>query len=142
MYEIKEYNKVHEEEVKKLWVDVCVEEYGFEIWRDAMNKVIEDEYEKILIAMHDGKVIGTIAYQHFDDSIAEIKRVYVYKEHRGNLVAKDLLDIMMDVIKEKDYKKVLIETWEQFASAIRFYMKHGFELKEQEDQKYIFLKDI
>lgn len=142
MYKIIEYSKVHEEEVRKLWVDVCVEEYGFEIWRDAMNKVIEDEYEKILLAVHDGKVIGTIAYQHFNNSVAEIKRVYVYKEHRGNLVAKDLLNIMMDIIKEKEYKQVLIETWEQFASAIRFYMKNGFELKEQEDKKYIFLKDI
>ena len=45
MYELVEYNKKYEEQLIKLWVDVCVEEFGFEEWRDGMSKVEEELYE-------------------------------------------------------------------------------------------------
>ena len=93
MYELLEYNKKYEDQLIKLWVDVCVEEFGFEEWRDGMSKVEEELYEKIWIAVIDNKVVGSIAYIDKGDNIAEIKRVYVYAEHRGTGISQQFMEM-------------------------------------------------
>lgn len=142
MYELVEYNKKYEDQLIKLWVDVCVEEFGFEEWRDGMSKVEEELYEKIWIAVIDNKVVGSIAYIDKGDSIAEIKRVYVYAEHRGTGISQQFMDVLIDELEEKGYEKVVLETWSKFNRGINFYTKNKFQLVEQDGECYKYERDL
>lgn len=142
MYELREYNENDKEQITKLWVNVCVEEHGFEDWIEGMGILDEEEFEKIFVAVLKNRVIGTIAYKKVDNITAELKRVYIYPEHRGKGIAKNLYNMILDEIKEKGYKKIIIETFEKFQSGINFYYKNNFKLKFKENDRYIFSLDI
>ena len=88
MYKIREYSEKDKSQLIELWINVAVEEHEFKEWRDEISELNENEYEKILVATFEDKIIGSIAYKKIDDNIAELKRVYVYKEHRGSGIAK------------------------------------------------------
>ena len=83
-----------------------------------------------------------MAYKKFDDETAELKRVYLYKEYRGKGIAKQLYDMLLEIIKENNYKKLLVETWENFQSGKNFYVKNGFELILQDNKRYVYTLDI
>ncbi len=146
MYEIREYKKDDKEQVIKLWVDVAVEEYGYKDWEEEIKILDENEYEKILVALSEGKIIGSMAYKKAEKDIAELKRVYLYKEFRGMGIAKQLYNKVMDIIKQEGYKKIMVETWEKLPSGINFYIKNDFKLitKEDrgEDKRYVFMLNI
>ena len=46
--------------------------------------------------------------------------------------------MIIDIIKENKYKRILVETWENFQSGINFYYKNNFELKLKEDERHVF----
>lgn len=142
MYELREYNVNDKEQITKLWVDVCVKEHGFEEWAEEIGVLNEEEYEKILVAVYDNKVIGTMAYKKINEEEVELKRVYIYPEHRGNGLAKKLLDTMVVIIKENKYKRIFIETWEDFKSGRRFYEKNNFVIKNIQGQIYNYTLEL
>lgn len=142
MYELREYDIRDKEQVIKLWLDVSIKEHEFKEWEEEISKLDEAEYEKILVAVCNGEVIGTMAYKKINEETAEIKRVYIYPEHRGNGIAKKMLDAILDMIKANKYKKVIIETWENFISGRRFYEKNNFVLENVQGEVYNFVLDI
>lgn len=142
MYEIREYDIKDKEELIKLWLDVCVKEHGFIEWEEDIKQLNEQDYEVILVALYNGKVIGSIAYEEVNHEVAELRRVYVYQEHRGKGISKKLYDSIVNIIKENNYKKILVRTMEGFASGLRFYYKNNFELKEAEGESRTLSLDI
>lgn len=142
VYDLVEYEKKYEEEVIKLWQEVCVEEFEFEIWKEAMSNVEEEMYEKVLLAIVDDKVIATMAYKDIGDNVAEIKRVYMYPEYRGKGISQAMLDeVLLDSIK-KGYRKLFIETWAKFARGIGFYEKNDFILKETDGECFRYEREL
>jgi len=142
MYEIREYNEMYREQVIELWREICVNEHEFIEWEEELKNLVVDEYNEILVAISEGKVIGTIAYRQIDEKTVELKRVYVRKEHRGSGLAKNLLDEIIDRIKEKQYKNILIETWEKFVAGRRFYEKNNFVLQQIDNQRYNYILEL
>lgn len=142
MYQIMDYDKKYEEQLIKLWVDVCVEEYGFEEWREGMSIVEEEIYEKIMIAVSNGQVVGSMAYMNKGDNVAEIKRVYIYSQFRGCGLAQKMLDLIVDEIENKKYEKIFIETWSKFSRGVNFYTKNNFLLKEKIGDCYRYEKEL
>lgn len=142
MYEIREYNEKDKEEVIKLWIDVAVGEHNFEEWKEDMALLDETEYEKILVAVIDNKIIGTIAYKKIDNEIAELKRVYLYPNYRGQGIATKLYNEILNIIKQNKHKKILVETWEQFESGRKFYEKNNFILQNIQGEVYNYILDL
>lgn len=142
MYEIREYNEKDKDQVIKLWVDVCVEEHGFYEWKKDLLSFHEADYEKILVAVFENKVIGTMAYKKINNEIAELKRVYIYPNYRGQGISKKLYNAILDIIKENKYKKILVETWEQFESGRKFYEKNNFILQNVQGKVHNYILDL
>ena len=136
MCEFVNYEKKYEKQLIDLWIDVCVEEFGFEEWREGMGIVEEELYEKMLLAVVDGKVIGSMGYMDIGDNTVEIKRVYTYPEFRGNGISQKMLDLILEDVKNRGFAKVVIETWSKFNRGINFYVKNNFALKEQDGDCY------
>ena len=138
---IRKFDIKDKEQVTKLWIDICVDEYGFKHWKKELEVV--DDFENLLVAELDGSVVGTIAYQHYDDETAEIKRLYVNSNCRGLGIANKLLDSIIEEVKEKGYMKLYLETWKQLSSARKFYEKKGFVIRDiQEELVYHYIRNI
>ncbi|MBR3614810.1 MAG: GNAT family N-acetyltransferase [Clostridia bacterium] len=138
---IRKFDPKDKQQVTKLWIDICVDEYGFKEWKKELE--IIDDFENLLVAELDDVVVGTIAYQPYDDETAEIKRLYVNSNCRGLGIANKLLDSIIDEIKEKGYTKLYLETWKQLESGRRFYEKNGFVLRDIQDElRYHYIRNI
>ena len=114
---------------------MAVEETG-------MGVVEEELYDKMLLAVVDGKVIGSMGYMDIGDNTAEIKRVYTYPEFRGNGISQKMLDLILEDAKDRGFAKVVIETWSKFNRGINFYVKNNFSLKEQEGDCYRYERSL
>ena len=146
MYEVKEYENKYKDGLIKLWMDICVEEHGFEQWREDIERegreFDENRYEKLLLALCEEQVIGCIAYEKVNNEVAELRRVYVYPEHRGKGIANHLYETLLNLIKEKNYKQILVRTMEGFKSGVSFYYKKNFKLEKVEGESQTFLLDL
>ena len=139
---IRDFDIKDKDEVTKLWIDICVDEYGFTHWKKELEVI--DDFTSLIVAEVDGKVVGTVAYQKFDAETAELKRLYVSSSCRGMGIAQKLYDEIVDRIKKEGYTKLYLETWVQLESARKFYEKKGFVLTEilRDGQVYHYIKDI
>ena len=132
MYEIVEYEKIYDDQVKDLITAVFIEEFDFEEYRDAIkSENINDEYKSkggnFWIALDkDNKVIGTIGAKVLENNIIEVKRVYVKKECRGMGLSQKLYDILETFAIENGFEGLFLGTYDKLERAIGFYYKNNF----------------
>lgn len=136
MYKIREYDIKDKEKVIELWLQICIEEHGFDEWKEELKELNENSYEKIMVVAYENDIIGTIAYKNLNEEMAELKRLYLHKEHRGKGLAKQMLENIIEYIKKKEYKKIFVETWEKFESGRKFYEKNDFVLENVDGEVY------
>lgn len=140
MYNIIEYQEKYRKSLIKLVVNVFIEEFGFEHYRESYEAIDIMQYindgGKCWIAIEDNEVIGTISLINNKDKTAELKTMYIKKEHRGQGLSQKLLDIFLQYAIENNYEKVLLGTYDRLSRAIQFYKKNGFV--EYEKEKYTY----
>lgn len=74
----------------------------------------------------DGFAIGCFAIRKFEDSICELKRMYLRRDFQGKGIGKLMLRKAMAVAKELGYKHMRLDTLPTMESAIRLYNAIGF----------------
>lgn len=81
---------------------------------------------RLYIACADNKAIGCIALRKINDTICEMKRLYVRPEFRGKKISQLLAEqIISDAAKLK-YEYMVLDTFTSLKSAIALYKKLGF----------------
>ena len=80
----------------------------------------------ILLAKQGDHVLGCIALKQLAPGIAEIKRLYVRPQARGQGVAKALVDALLKEAAELGYHEVKLDTLPQMETAIALYKSFGF----------------
>ena len=85
-----------------------------------------NKFKTIFIAYDDLKPVGCLAMKDKIDDIIEIGRLYVLPEYRKKGIASMLFSNVFDKAKELKAKKVILDTYKRFESAIRLYKKLGF----------------
>jgi len=128
MYKIEEYKVCQKASIIAFWLKIYVEEYKIKKWEKGINNTfIENKFLKLWVVLDEKReIIGTIALRSIEEKI-EIKRMCVKKELRKQGIAKKLMEVVLDYIKDKNLKKIFLETYKQFDNAIAFYEKNGFE---------------
>ncbi len=80
-----------------------------------------------VILIYDGSLpIACGSFKHYDDGIAEIKRVFLRKEYRGRGISKQLMLALEEKAKIRGYTSLILETGKPLAAAIGLYQKMGF----------------
>ena len=74
-----------------------------------------------------GKAVAIGALKHFNDVTAEIKRMYVNPEYRGNGISKLILIHIEDYAKELNYQRLILETGLKQPEAMSLYHKFGYK---------------
>jgi putative acetyltransferase len=116
---------------------------GVNLLSDELHKELELFYGKGLIedfkTENDQMLVFYIAYneieeavacgalKHFNDTTAEIKRMYVKPEHRGRGISKLILRQLEDYAKELNYHRLILETGLKQPEAMNLYNKFGYK---------------
>jgi GNAT superfamily N-acetyltransferase len=80
-----------------------------------------------VIARLDGRAVGCGALRKLDGESAEVKRMYVAPEVRGQGVAKKILEHLESVGRELGVHRLVLETGIYQAEAIALYHGAGYE---------------
>lgn len=146
-WKIIEYTDKYREQVIELWIEVCVQEFGFQEWNEDIKNMDNHEYKNnsgnFWIAVNNkDEVIGTIAVKNQGNNKALLKSLYVKNKYRKKGIAKDLFCKSIEFAKKNCYQKIELETYHSFEQAIRFYLKNGFVIKQHIENQYIMEKDL
>jgi N-acetylglutamate synthase-like GNAT family acetyltransferase len=80
------------------------------------------------VAVHEEKVVGTIALIDIGNHQAALRKMFVHHQHRGGQrgVAQQLFDGLVNWCRQKDVREVFLGTVDTMLAAHRFYSKNGF----------------
>lgn len=93
-----------------------------------------DDIHDVILAMEDGELAGAGSFKRYDDSSAEIKRVFIRENYRQKHIAADIMEKLEKEAKEKGFKRLILETGEPLAAAMNLYEKTGFRIVENYGQ--------
>jgi putative acetyltransferase len=89
------------------------------------NKI--DMIQHVLVTYEIEEPIACGAFKKFDDTSAEIKRMYVMPHHRNKGIAAAVLQQLEQWAKEEGNLCTVLETGMKQPEAIRLYEKSGYE---------------
>ena len=82
----------------------------------------------VVLAYSDGVAVGCGAFKGFDDTTAEIKRMFVSPEQRGKRIAAAILDELEAAAKTNGFRECVLETGQKQPEAIALYTRSGYEI--------------
>ena len=143
IFKIIPFTSEYQEQAKGLILQ-GIEEYvgkldpGFN--KDLEN--IEESFKEhiFLIVLEEDKVIGTGGLLLRGEE-PQIVRVSVKKEYRKQGLGKRIVDELISYAVKRGYKKVIVETSNDWDTAVNFYLKYGFEIMYYKDGDIYFKYD-
>lgn len=105
-------------------VSLAYQDYAAE-FADLPGKYAEPD-GRILLAWHDGAVVGCAALRRVDGRRCELKRVYVRPAARGRHIGRMLVERMIDEAKKAAYATMCLDVLPEFAAARQLYETLGF----------------
>jgi putative acetyltransferase len=79
-----------------------------------------------LVARRKGELLGSIAFRIIAPGHAEIKRMFVRSEARGNGVGRRLLEALEDAARQRNVDRISLETGIKQPEAIGLYRAAGY----------------
>ena len=93
-------------------------------------KTIDKQYSKpegtLLIAYDGAKAVGCVALRKWDSDTSELKRMFVQQEYQGHKIGQRLLQQILDIAQELNYKRVRLDTLSSMKPALTLYRLYGF----------------
>lgn len=80
----------------------------------------------LLLALENGKAIGSIAYQQLSPEICEMKRMYVLEAYRGKGIGRKLVEKLIAKAQESGYSLMRLDTHPRMTTAHALYGSMGF----------------
>ena len=96
-----------------------------------------------LVAKVDGTVIGAVwvrvmdDYGHIDNSTPSLA-ISLYKDYRNRSIGTQLLQRMLDLLREKGYPQVSLSV-QKANFALRMYQKAGFEMIDDRGEEVLMV---
>lgn len=85
-----------------------------------------DDIHDVLVAYKNNTPIGCASFKRYDDKSAEVKRVFVKEEYRGNKIGRQLMESLEQLARDKGYSCLILESGEPLVAAMRLYRSLGY----------------
>jgi GNAT superfamily N-acetyltransferase len=79
-----------------------------------------------VVAYVDGQPLACGALRPVDASVAELRRMYVHRDHRRQGLASAVLAHLLGEARRLGYSRLVLETGHRQLPAMRLYESHGF----------------
>lgn len=89
-----------------------------------------ESIETVVIAYVDQIPVGCGGFKPYDHATAEIKRMYVKPDYRGQGIARRILAELEMWAQERGFSTTILETGRKQAEAIRLYAQNGYRRVE------------
>jgi len=99
---------------------------------DRHNHIID--IDTVVIAYSNGMPAGCACFKKYDDTSAEIKRMFVKATERGQGIAYKILSELELWAKKKGFRYTILETGDKQHEAIALYQKLGYAITENYGQ--------
>ena len=100
-------------------VDFCLEDVNLHYFqKGGFFGVLLDENEQI---------VATAGLYNIDGKSAEIRKMYLYRAHRGKGLGQFMLASLIEKAKELGFERIELETAAVLKEAIGLYKKFGFQ---------------
>jgi len=93
---------------------------------DQFNKITNIKHA--IVAFEDDLPVGCGAIKEAAADAMEVKRMYVFPEHRGKGIAASILKALESWAAELGYKRCVLETGKKQPEAIALYKKSGYRI--------------
>lgn len=97
---------------------------------DSLFEVFQKDLSAYFVAIADDKIVGGGGIYPTDglpDGTCELVKMYLLPEARGIGLGRKLIELCLEVAREKGFKRIYLETMPELVSAIKMYEKFGFE---------------
>ena len=84
----------------------------------------------MLIAYVGGRPVGCAGLKKYSQTQAEIKRVWVQPDARGQHIASRMMDLVERKAKEQGFEQVILQTRLLMKEAVGMYLRRGYKLTE------------
>ncbi len=120
------YNIWHDRETLEETIAIYQAEWPLSDIDDFEDKYVNNG-GAFLVITDGGRVIGTGALHRLEDTVAEIKRLWLLPEYQGQGLGHQMMEKLMAIAREKGYTKLRLETTPAYqVKAYKFYKKLGF----------------
>jgi len=130
--QVEEARTLFEEYSEATGVDLCFQNFGHEL------ATLPGDYAPPsgrLILAYDGEApAGCVALRKVDDTVCEMKRLYVRPAFRGTGLGRTLAERIIEEGRDIGYERMRLDTLPTMRSAIELYRSLGF--KEIEAYRY------
>lgn len=87
-----------------------------------------DDVHDAFVAYDGDKAFGCAAFKRYDNETAEVKRVFIREEYRGQGISKKLMELLERTAKEQGYSGLILESGEVLTEAMALYRKIGYRV--------------
>ena len=87
-----------------------------------------DDIRDVVIAYDKNVPVGCASFKRYDNENAEVKRVFVKKEYRGQGISIELMKMLEERAREKGFKYFILESGEPLIAAMALYRKIGYKV--------------
>ncbi|MBM3250858.1 MAG: GNAT family N-acetyltransferase [Candidatus Nealsonbacteria bacterium] len=95
---------------------------------DNLKKFFGGEREIFIVAKLGKKIMACAGLKELSKKDGLIKRFYVAKEFRGRGLAGLMLKIIKKFAREKNYKTIMVDIFQDNLRAKKFFQKKGFSI--------------
>jgi len=94
-------------------------------------KFYDAEKDGVWVCESEDKIVGFLLLMHRDKETAQLRYFYLEPEYRGAGLGNRLMQMFMDFLKEKGYRRAYLWTTNEQTAAAALYERHGFRLTEE-----------
>lgn len=93
-----------------------------------------DHIKNVLVCYHRNYAVGCGAFKPYNNTTAEIKRIFVRPDFRGKGIARGILTELENWASEYSFTNCILETGTNNPHAIQLYTKMGYSIIPNYDQ--------
>ena len=116
---------IFREYAESLGIDLSFQQFDAEL-ADLPGKFAAPR-GRVLLAYQTEELIGCVALRPIDETVCEMKRLYVRPSGRGLQAGKQLATLICATARELEYSRIRLDTLPTMHAALRLYASLGFE---------------
>jgi len=109
-------------------LDECLEELvGGKFDRSQYTQYNQtDDIHDVILVYDQNEPVGCVSYKKYDSETAEVKRVFIRLQYRGQGISKIMLKKLEMRAVEQGYRAFILEAGELLVSAMKLYEALGY----------------